>query len=117
GVDTLEGSEYLIEHLERSDPLPHFIFLDLNMPRKTGKQCLKEIRQSHRFREIKVVIYSTSINPRDVAETYRDGAYCFIQKPNSFAELKRLLQKVITSEIPSHSLNEGYIFSSGKSEP
>lgn len=110
-VETLEASEDLLDHLDRSILLPDFIFLDLNMPRKTGKECLKEIQQSDKLKEVRVVIYSTSINPKDVAETYRDGAYCFIQKPNSFSELKRLLHKVITSEVPSYTLDEGYVFS------
>ena len=110
-VETLEASEYLLDHLDNAETLPDYIFLDLNMPRKSGKECLKEIQHNYRLKEIRVVIYSTSINPRDVAETYQDGAYCFIQKPNSFSELKRLLQKVITSNVTSYNLNEGYIFS------
>lgn len=111
-VETLEASEKLLHHLERAETLPDYIFLDLNMPRKSGKECLKEIQEDARLKEIRVVIYSTSINPRDVAETYGDGAYCFIQKPNSFSELKKLIQKVVTSEVASFNLNEGFIFSS-----
>jgi CheY-like chemotaxis protein len=111
-VETLEASEKLLHHLERAETLPDYIFLDLNMPRKSGKECLKEIQEDVRLKEIRVVIYSTSINPRDVAETYEDGAYCFIQKPNSFSELKKLIQKVVTSEVASFNLNEGFIFSS-----
>src|ERR1035438_6847359 len=49
-------------------PPPHVIFLDLNMPRKNGFECLDEIRQNPRFKEIPVVIFSTSDN-RDFFES------------------------------------------------
>jgi CheY-like chemotaxis protein len=110
-VSTLEGSDRLIEYLKNLPVLPDFIFLDLNMPRKGGKECLKEIQQHEELRPIKVAIYSTSLNPRDVAETYLNGAFCFIQKPSSFSDLKHLLQKVIATETRSYSLEAGFIIS------
>lgn len=109
-VSTLEASDKLLDYLQSADVLPDYVFLDLNMPRKSGKECLKEIQQHESLRNIRVIIYSTSINPRDVAETYQDGAYCFIQKPNSFSDLKNILQKVLTSKARSFSLNRGFIF-------
>ena len=112
-VSTLEASDKLLDYLHAVDVLPDFVFLDLNMPRKSGKECLKEIQQHESLRKIRVVIFSTSINPRDVAETYQDGAYCFIQKPNSFSDLKEILQKVLTSKVRSFSLTGGYIFAGG----
>jgi DNA-binding NtrC family response regulator len=110
---TLEASEELFNHLERLPRLPDYLFLDLNMPRKSGKECLKEIQKYEHLKKMRVVIYSTSINPKDVAETYQNGAYCFIQKPNSFSDLKSVLYKVITSESPSFSLDDGFIFTGG----
>ena len=112
-VSTLEASDKLLDYLHAVDVLPDYVFLDLNMPRKSGKECLKEIQQHESLRKIRVVIFSTSINPRDVAETYQDGAYCFIQKPNSFSDLKEILQKVLTSKVRSFSLTGGYIFAGG----
>jgi DNA-binding NtrC family response regulator len=108
-ISTLETSENLIGHLNAMEKLPDFLFLDLNMPRKSGKECLKEIQRDERLKKMRVVIYSTSINPKDVTETYHDGAYCFIQKPNSFADLKTILQKVINSESEMYTLDDGYI--------
>src|SRR5690606_6156627 len=112
-VSTLEASDKLLDYLHAVDVLPDFVFRDLNMPRKSGKECLKEIQQHESLRKIRVLIFSTSINPRDVAETYQDGAYCFIQKPNSFSDLKEILQKVLTSKVRSFSLTGGYIFAGG----
>ena len=109
-VSTLESSDGLLDYLHDLDKLPDYVFLDLNMPRKSGKECLKEIQQHEALKKMRVVIYSTSINPKDVAETYHDGAYCFIQKPNSFSDLKSVLQKVISSEAPSFTLSDGFVF-------
>ncbi len=109
-VSTLEASDQLLDYLRGVDVLPDYVFLDLNMPRKSGKECLKEIQQHESLRKIRVVIFSTSINTKDVAETYQDGAYCFIQKPNSFSDLQEILQKVLTSKVRSFSINGGFVF-------
>lgn len=110
-IVTLEGSDRLVEYLRNLPTLPDYLFLDLNMPRKSGKECLREIQQHDDLKSIKIAIYSTSLNPRDVAETYLNGAFCFIQKPNSFSDLKNLLQKVITTEHRSYSLDDGFVIS------
>lgn len=110
-VSTLEESEGLVQHLSKLEKLPDYLFLDLNMPRKSGKECLKEIQHHDRLREIRVVIYTTSLNPKDVAETYQHGAYCFIQKPNSFSDLKHLLSQVIHSPSPSYAIADGFVIS------
>lgn len=110
-VSTLEGSDRLIEYLKNLAVLPDFLFLDLNMPRKGGKECLKEIQQHEDLKQIKVAIYSTSLNPRDVAETFVNGAFCFIQKPSSFSNLKQLLQKVLATETRSYSFDTGFVIS------
>lgn len=73
--------------------LPDMIFLDLNMPKKNGKECLQEISSQHRLRQIPIIIYTTSLNPIDIDETYNTGAFRFFKKPNSFDELKAILNK------------------------
>jgi DNA-binding NtrC family response regulator len=110
-VQTLDNSEHLVSCLSQMPTLPDFLFLDLNMPRKNGKECLKEIQNNEHLKNIRIVIYSTSINPKDVVETYQHGAYCFIQKPNSFADLKAVLKKVIESSSPYFNLENGFVFS------
>jgi DNA-binding NtrC family response regulator len=113
-VETLDQSEGLVDALLSMDPLPHFLFLDLNMPRKSGKECLKEIRRHDSLRKVKIVIYTTSINPKDVTETYQLGAFCFFQKPNSFGDLKRLLQQVISTTELSYTLGNGFVVTGAK---
>jgi CheY-like chemotaxis protein len=84
-------------------PLPHILFLDLNMPRKNGIECLLEIRQNDRVRDIPVAIYSTSSSEEDIEETFVKGANVYIKKPSDFGELKKILEEVITINWQYHT--------------
>ncbi|WP_405267933.1 response regulator [Cellulophaga sp. Ld12] len=75
--------------------LPEVIFLDLNMPIKNGMQCLKEIRENPKLSNLSVAIYSTSSSERDIEDTFINGANVYINKPNSFGELKTVIEKVL----------------------
>ncbi len=77
-------------------PPPHVIFLDLNMPRKNGIECLKEIRETPKLKNIPVVIFSTSAYPNAVETTYTLGANCYICKPNSHQLLKKTIETVLS---------------------
>jgi len=81
--------------------LPNIIFLDLNMPIKNGIECLKEIRANERFKNLVLVIYSTSGSEHDIQEAFINGANIYIKKPNNFAELKANLAKVINRSVHS----------------
>jgi CheY-like chemotaxis protein len=96
-VTMVENGEKLIAFLNESDDFPDCIFLDLNMPKKNGKDCLAEIKKNNKTMRIPIVIYSTSMTKKDVDETFDNGAACFIRKPNSFRELIFLLNKYITT--------------------
>src|SRR4051812_39539406 len=75
-----DGKE-LIDYLEQEDTvMPHILFLDLNMPCKTGFDCLKEIRSNPRFKDISIAIYSTSSSEKDIEETFIGGANVYIKK-------------------------------------
>ncbi len=82
--------------------LPDLIFLDLNLPRINGKQCLIELKKDVALRDIAVVIYSTSSERSDIEETARLGAVHFLTKPNTFGELCDAL-RFIASTWPSPS--------------
>jgi len=81
-----------------SVPLPDVIFLDLNMPRLNGKQCLIELKKESRLRHIPVIIYSTSSEKRDIEETARLGAAHFLTKPNRFEELCKAVSFVASKD-------------------
>lgn len=79
-------------------PLPDMIFLDLNMPRLNGKQCLAELKRQSHLCHIPVIIYSTSSEKRDIEETSRLGAAHFLTKPNKFEELCKALSFVVSKD-------------------
>ncbi|MGQ2984085.1 response regulator [Flavobacterium sp.] len=88
--------EQLMDYLNKEDnPLPDIIFLDLNMPRKSGLECLKEIRDDERLKKISVAIYSTSSSEQDIEDTFVTGANVYIKKPNDFNMLKKILSDVV----------------------
>ena len=84
--------------------LPSVIFLDLNMPKMDGRECLQEIRKSESLREIPVVIYTTSSHQKDIEETRKMGANGFISKPSSLRELHSVLDAIANS-IPDNLQN------------
>ncbi len=89
--------EDLMTHLNEGnqDLTPSIIFLDLNMPRKDGRQALKEIKDNEEFRKIPVIIFTTSKSNDDIDSTYGLGANCFITKPKSFSELVKTIENVV----------------------
>ncbi|MBL7933506.1 MAG: response regulator [Bacteroidia bacterium] len=66
---------------------PRIILLDLNMPKKDGRECLKEIKGNPNLKKIPVIVYSTSSNPDDMSYAYEHGASSYITKPYSYKEL------------------------------
>ena len=85
-------SSKLTEVLERETP--NIIFLDLNMPSKDGKACLKEIRARKEFDEIPVVIYSTSSNKNEINECLKNGANSYVVKPASINGITKMIEEV-----------------------
>ncbi|WP_162343315.1 response regulator [Cyclobacterium salsum] len=95
-VGTVKDGMKLMERLHDSTiPLPDLLFLDLNMPRKDGLECLKEIRSDKKLIGISIAIYSTSDNKKDLEETFLNGANIYIIKPSSFSKLKTVLEKAV----------------------
>lgn len=84
-----------LQLLEKTERLPHIIFLDLNMPRMNGRQCLDKLKQDLRLASIPVIIYSTSNIPEDKDEALKSGAYSFITKPSCMKQLKVEIDNII----------------------
>ena len=89
-----DGVELMDFLLQRSPPRNGakrekilLILLDLNMPRKDGREALQEIKSHPSLKQLPVVVLTTSRAPGEVAATYDLGANSFIQKPSNFAEL------------------------------
>lgn len=95
-VKTVNDGMELMEHLtDERNSLPHILFLDLNMPLKSGMECLMEIKRIDNLKEIAIVIYSTSALEQDIEDTFVKGANVYIKKPSDFTTLKNLLEEVI----------------------
>ena len=93
----MDGEEALKKLRAMLPALPDIIFLDLNMPRINGKQCLVEIKKTEKLNVVPVVIYSTSSIQHDIDETRRLGAVYFLTKPASFGELCKELSNIISA--------------------
>ena len=76
--------------------LPDILFLDLNMPRKNGFECLTEIKQNKKLKDLPVVIFSTSFEQEVVNLLYDNGAHFFIRKPSEFASFKKIILYTLT---------------------
>ena len=93
---TIDDGEKLMKYLiEHSDSLPNILFLDHNMPRKNGSECLSEIKQNPKLKHLAVIMYSTNLH-EDIADIfYENSAHFYIRKTN-LTELKKILSAVIT---------------------
>ncbi len=79
---------------------PVLLFLDLNMPRKDGREALVEIKTDPNFRELPVVVWTTSNHHEDKTFCYKNGADLFITKPHGYGELVKTIQKVLSKWMP-----------------
>jgi len=107
-LTTVHDGEQLMDYLfENSEQLPHVLFLDINMPRKNGFECLFEIKKNEKLKDLPVVMFSTSNSQEKVSILFKSGTNIYIHKPDNFSQLVQ----VIHYAIPMAAEN---IFSNGK---
>lgn len=102
-VRFVEDGVELLDYLNRrhefslpaSSPWPGLIILDLNMPRMDGREALKELKSKPGWKQIPVVVLTTSTAEPDIARVYELGANSFISKPVSFQALVGLMATVV----------------------
>lgn len=97
-VQTVNDGVELMALLRQTaiENLPDILFLDINMPKKNGLDCLKEIRSDKKFKEVSLAIFTTSSSQRDMEDTFLLGANVYINKPNNFQNLKKILEKSLS---------------------
>jgi CheY-like chemotaxis protein len=119
-VHTTRDGEQLMDYLLQrgsysepaSAPLPGLILLDLNMPKKDGREALAEIKGNETLRKIPVIVLTTSQAEEDIFRSYDLGVNSFITKPVTFAGLAEAM-KVITQywfeivELPDQTRRDG----------
>ncbi|MBC5994861.1 response regulator [Pontibacter cellulosilyticus] len=101
-IKFVENGEELMDYLlnqgrfedKQEFPAPSIILLDLNMPKKDGREALLEIKQHQHLRFIPVIILTTSSAEEDVIRTYQLGVNSYITKPTSFTSLVDLLATI-----------------------
>jgi len=95
----VDDGEQLMEYLNgippyddrKQYPIPGIILLDLNMPKKDGRECLREIKNQEGLRRIPIVVLSTSKAEEDILRTYDLGVSSFITKPVTFESLVEVM--------------------------
>ena len=90
-----DGEQLMQLLLKENDGLPHVLFLDLNMPRKNGFECLSEIKLHPKLNPLTVIIFSTSFEPDIVNQLYKNGAHYYIRKPVEFCKLKNVIHQAL----------------------
>lgn len=91
-VQFVGDGEELMAHLQQCSQLPGLILLDLNMPRKDGREALGEIKSNPAFKQIPVVVLTTSKAEEDIYRTYNLGVNSFITKPVTFTSLVEVMR-------------------------
>ena len=100
-LDFVEDGEELMDYLHQraqyeGAPRPGLIILDLNMPRKDGREALREIKNSPSLRQIPVVVMTTSHAEEDIYSTYDLGVNSFVTKPVTFRDLVEMMKAIGT---------------------
>ncbi|ULQ51874.1 response regulator [Flavihumibacter fluvii] len=98
----VENGVELLEYLKnqvtgenvRDCNLPKFILLDLNMPKKDGREALKEIKEDARLKKIPVIIFSTNKNETEISRCYELGANTYVVKPVEFESLLSTIEDI-----------------------
>jgi CheY-like chemotaxis protein len=89
-----ENGEILMKLLE--EKIPDILFLDLLMPCQDGRQCLRAIRANEKYDHLPVIIYSSLADLVNVEYCYREGSNLFVIKPTTIAELKDMLERILS---------------------
>ncbi len=107
GVELLKFLEKIRLKDSEDSVFPCFIMLDLNMPKKSGREALQELKQHPVFKSIPVIVYTTTKNEMEIKRCYELGANSYIVKPARFEALLKVVEDIRnywinTASIPSH---------------
>ena len=96
-LTVMYDGDQLMHHLAlATQEFAHVLFLDINMPRKNGLECLEEIKSDEKLKHLPVFILSTSCDERIVEQLYQYGAYHYICKPVDFSQFKMLILRALS---------------------
>ena len=93
--DGVEAMAFLNQEFEYTDiPRPDVILLDLNLPRKDGREVLKELKEDDILKRVPIVILTTSSAEEDIIKTYNNHANCYITKPVDFDQFLKVINSI-----------------------
>ena len=95
-ITRAENGDVLLQLLDTE--IPDLLFLDLFLPRKDGRHCLREIRANKKYDLLPVIIYSSFHDPNSIEFTFLEVANIFVIKPASFNELREILKRIFSIE-------------------
>ena len=96
-LHNVDNGEKLMDYLSQCNGnAPNLIFLDLNMPKKNGIECLMEIRNNQKFNDTAIAIYSTSQAKNDINTAFLAGANIYITKPDNFETLQKIVADTLS---------------------
>jgi CheY-like chemotaxis protein len=107
-----DGEQLMCLLLDEATLLPDVLYLDLNMPRKNGFECLSEIKSNPKLNRLPVIVFSTSFEQEVVNRLYSSGAQYFIRKPSEFSQFKKIIQQSLTLVVGgnnSQPLKENFV--------
>ena len=90
----VENGEILLRVLDEKHP--DILFMDILMPCRDGRQCLREIRANKKYDTLPIIVYSSLKDLREIELCYREGANLYMIKPDSFSGLKSILEKILS---------------------
>ncbi|HEY0045782.1 MAG TPA: response regulator [Flavobacterium sp.] len=94
-VCVFSSADLMLHTLNNPPPDPSVVFVDLNMPIRNGYDVIFEIRNSDLFKHIPIVVLSTASSPAIVEKCRKLGASLYVVKPNSAADLKKIIMDVV----------------------
>ena len=89
------GCEAGMDLLKKADQLPHYIFLDVNMPSLDGRECLKQLKREADLKHIPIIMYSTSFSKETIKEFQTLGASNYLNKPTDINKLSAQILEVV----------------------
>lgn len=105
-LSLFKHGQELLDYLFQPDvQLPTLIFLDINMPIVNGIQCLTEIRNNPKLKNLFIAMYSTSSSEKDIEDSFNKGANIYINKPSCFKKLCEIVEKTLQVNWQTHDSN------------
>lgn len=105
-VELFNLPDEMVKTLQNPPPAPSVIFLDLNMPYKTGFDIILELRESEAFSNLPLIVYSTAGGSETIKKCYNLGASMYVVKPTSIANLKKAIRHVVEIDWQNHVISE-----------